>query len=85
MHFMLRVGGGGGNEQSSGFKLIFLEIIVKIFGFQTIRLALAIHIALESEESLEAEFLFSRGTLVFLLRFSTGWRGSAHVNVDYFI
>lgn len=79
------MGGGGGNEQSSGFKFIFLEIIVKIFGFQTVCPALAIHIALESEDSLEAEFLFSQGTSVFLLRFSTGWREPAHINMDYFL
>lgn len=75
----------GGNEQNSGFKLICLKIAVKIFGFQAICQALAINVALESEDSLEAEFLSSQGTSVFLFRFSTDWRDPTHTNLDYFI
>ena len=47
----------GGNEQSSGFKLIYLKIIVNMYGLQTICLALANE--LESEGHLEAEFPLS--------------------------
>lgn len=35
----------GGNEQSSEFKLIFLKIIVKIYGLQIIFLTLANDVA----------------------------------------
>lgn len=47
----------GGNEQNP---IIYLKIIVKIFGFQTICPALAINVALESEDSLEHNFFLFR-------------------------